>query len=74
MKAMRSMFSKQWHPQSGKSEYEIKFAVDTWKSLTPQENEHHSLEQCKQCFTPRFIFKYSYHIFVTYCAKGVGVT
>ena len=51
VKAMRSMFSKRWHPQSGKSEYEIKFAVDAWKSLTPQEKEHHSLEQCKQCFT-----------------------
>ena len=36
---------------SGKSEYEITFAVDAWKSLTPQEKEHHSLEQCKQCYT-----------------------
>ena len=51
MKAMRSMFSKRWHPQSGKSEYEITFAVDAWKSFTPQEKQYHSLEQCKQCYT-----------------------
>ena len=34
-----------------KSEYEAIFAVDTWKSLTVQEREHHTLQQCKQCFT-----------------------
>ena len=51
VKAMRNMFSKRWHPQSQKSEYEGTFAVDTWKSLTVQEREHHNLQQCKQCYT-----------------------
>ena len=50
-KTMRNMFSKRWHPQSQKSEYEATFAVDTWKSLTVQQREHHTLQQCKQCFT-----------------------
>ena len=46
-----SAFSKRWESQDLRKEYMTTLSIATWKAMTPEEREEHTLSECKQCYT-----------------------
>ena len=43
------IWSKKWHPNNSRQEYEITFATQKWKDLSEEQQQKHTLEKCKAC-------------------------
>ena len=43
------MFYRRWNPTSAREEYYSHFSEHSWKNLTPEVKDTHSLEACKGC-------------------------
>ena len=47
--AINKLFNRKWHPQQMKEAYLSVFSIDTWKTLSQEEREKHTLKECKVC-------------------------
>ena len=53
-KRMKDFFSKKWHPQTNKIEYETAFAVTKWNGLKEEEKKLHTVSECMMCHTMHY--------------------
>ena len=51
---IKSIFSKRWHPQTKRNEYESTFSLINWNALEEKEKKLHTVSKCMMCYNMHY--------------------